>query len=192
MGLVRPDRYFSSITSIDIEWDLLRQHLRCVLLDVDNTIRRRDNDEVPFAVRAWLARAQDKGVKLCLLSNNFHDNVYELGDELGIPVIGKAMKPLPMGYQRACDLLEASPSECVMVGDQLLTDVLGAHLHGMKAYLVAPLVDVDLKHTAVMRKIEALVIGDRIPDDEHSEGVTVPGVVATKPELELEDPSSVS
>lgn len=45
-----------------------------------------------------------------------------------------------------------------MVGDQLFTDVVGAHLIGMPAYLVAPLVDVDLKHTQLVRKVEGLFL----------------------------------
>lgn len=164
MSLLQPDRYFSSIAAIDIEWDLLRHHLRAVLLDVDNTIRRRDNEEVPHEVRAWLARAASKGVKFCILSNNFHDSIFALGEELGIPVVGKAMKPLSGGFKRACAGLGVSPDECVMVGDQVLTDVLGAHLAGMKAYLVQPLVDVDLPHTVVMRRIEALLLRNSAPE----------------------------
>ena len=57
------------------------------------------------------------------------------------------MKPLSSGFKRALALVEGSVEDSVMVGDQLFTDVVGAHLIGMPAYLVAPLVDVDLKHT---------------------------------------------
>ena len=51
----------------------------------------------------------------------------------------------------------------VMVGDQLFTDVVGAHLIGMPAYLVAPLVDVDLKHTQLVRKVEGLFLKEPAP-----------------------------
>lgn len=182
MRLLQPDKCFSSITSIDIEWDLVRLHLRSALLDVDNTIRRRDNDEVPLAVRAWLARARDAGVSLCLLSNNFHDNVFALASELGLPIVAKAMKPLPLGYRRALRLLDARADETVMIGDQLLTDVAGAHALGMKAYLVAPLVDVDLKHTLVLRRIEERLLRGTVPGKEGTEeGGAVPdGAVVSK------------
>lgn len=169
MSLLKPDRYFSSITSIDIEWDLLRLHLDHVLLDVDNTILRRDNHEVPIDVRKWLVRARQKGLVLCLFSNNFHASVHELAQELDLPIVAKALKPLPFGYQRAMRLISGSTEDTVMVGDQLFTDVVGAHLVGMPAYLVCPLVEEDLKHTLVMRKFERLLLRDGKPD-----GVALP------------------
>lgn len=164
MRLFEPDRYFSSITSIDAEWDLARLHLDHVLLDVDNTLRRRDNGEVPLAVRRWLADARRKDIGLCLLSNNFHDDIYDLAADLDLPVVAKAMKPLPFAFYRAMKAVGGSPKNSVMVGDQLLTDVMGARIVGMKAYLVRPLVDVDLKHTVVMRHLEQRLLGNTVPD----------------------------
>lgn len=166
MGLYEPDRYFSSLARIDVEWDLVRQGLTHVLLDVDNTIRRRDNDEVPLEVRLWLASARDRAISLCLLSNNFHDDIYDLARELDLPVVAKALKPLPFGFQRAMKMLGATPEVSVMVGDQLLTDIVGAHVVGMKGYLVRPLVDVDLKHTVVMRRIEERLLREKTPQGD--------------------------
>lgn len=164
MGLFEPDRYYSSVASIDVEWDLVRLHLDTVLLDVDNTLRRRDNAEVPPTVRTWLTQARTKGIKLCLLSNNFHADVFDLAHELDLPIVAKAMKPLSLGFKRALALLDATPEESVMVGDQLFTDVLGAHLAGMRAYLVRPLVDVDLAHTLFVRRIEDRFLGNAVPE----------------------------
>jgi HAD superfamily phosphatase (TIGR01668 family) len=166
MGLFDPDRYFSSLASINVEWDLVREQITHVFLDVDNTIRRRDNNEVPREVKAWLAKARSSGIALCLLSNNFHDNIYDLAQELDLSVVGKALKPLPFGFSRALKLMEAAPEASVMVGDQLLTDVVGAHVVGMKAYLVCPLVDVDLKHTAALRRVEERFLREKAPQGE--------------------------
>ena len=47
MALLTPDRYFSRITAIDIEADLLGRGYRAVLLDIDNTVRARDTGQVP-------------------------------------------------------------------------------------------------------------------------------------------------
>ena len=59
--------------------------------------------------------------------------------------------------------LWSGAEDSVMVGDQLFTDVVGAHLIGMPAYLVAPLVDVDLKHTQLVRKVEGLFLKEPVP-----------------------------
>ena len=42
-------------------------------------------------------------------------------------------------------------------------DAVGAHLIGMPAYLVAPLVDADLKHTQLVRKVEGLFLKEPAP-----------------------------
>ena len=47
MALLTPDRYFSRISAIDIERDLLGCGLTHVLLDIDNTVRARDTGCVP-------------------------------------------------------------------------------------------------------------------------------------------------
>ncbi len=164
MGLFAPDRYFSRVSRIDVDRDLLGRGLRFVLLDIDNTIRRRDNREVPLDARVWLDKVRERGVSVCLLSNNCHANAYDLADELGLPIVAKAMKPLPFGYMRATRMCGASVGETVMVGDQICTDVVGAKLVGMKSYLIAPLVEQDLPHMAALRHIERRVVGDRIPE----------------------------
>ena len=52
----------------------------------------------------------------------------------------------------------------MVIGDQLVTDVMGAHFLGMKAYLLAPLVEQDLPHTLLLRNFERVVMGERKPE----------------------------
>lgn len=164
MPFLEPDRYFARISRIDIERDLLALGYRYVLLDVDNTILTRDTHEVPRDVGAWLARARDAGIAFCLVSNNWHEGVYRLARRLSLPIVAKAVKPLPPAFLIALKKLEAKRSETVVVGDQLVTDVMGAHLLGMKAYLLAPLVEQDLPHTLLLRNVEHAIMGERQPE----------------------------
>lgn len=174
MPLLEPDRYFARISRIDIERDLLAHGYRNVLLDVDNTILTRDTHEVPRDVGFWLAKARDAGISFCLVSNNWHEGVYHLAERLSLPIVAKAVKPLPPAFLVALKKLGAKRSETVVVGDQLVTDVLGAHFLGMKAYLLAPLVEQDLPHTLLLRNFERAVMGERKP-----EGVSVPSACQT-------------
>ena len=164
MGFLDPDRYFARITRIDIERDLLDAGFSYVLLDVDNTILTRDTHEVPRDVGMWLGRARDAGIEFCLLSNNWHSDVYELADRLELPIVAKAIKPLPPAFLIALHKLGSARSETVVIGDQLVTDVIGAHFVGLKAYLLAPLVEQDLPHTLFLRNFERAVMGDRQPE----------------------------
>lgn len=164
MPFFKPDRFFSRITAIDARHDLIDAGLKYALLDIDNTVRSRATGAVPRDVGMWMGRARDAGVQFCLLSNNWHSDVYAFAGELDLPIVAKSCKPLPHGYLAAMHKLGAPRAETVAIGDQLLTDVVGAHLVGIKAYLVLPLAEVDLKHTVLLRSLERGLIGAREPE----------------------------
>lgn len=158
MSLLEPDKYFARITDIDIAADLVAPGLTCVLLDIDNTLRSRADGCIPRDVGVWLGKARDAGVSLCLLSNNWHADVHSFAGELELPLVAKACKPLPFAYAAAMHKVGGMRANTVSVGDQLLTDVLGAHLAGVKAYMVGPLAEVDLKHTLLLRGLEQRLV----------------------------------
>lgn len=164
MSFIQPDRYFSRISHVDIARDLLGCGLTNVLVDIDNTLRSRETGGMPRDVGVWLGQARDAGVQFCVLSNNWHTNAYEFAGELGLPVVAKACKPLPHGYLLAMKKLGARRANTVVIGDQLSTDIVGAHVLGLQAYLVAPLAEQDLKHTMVVRQFERALLGDRVPE----------------------------
>ncbi len=160
MGAFSPDGYYPRISAIDIRNDILGRGLKCALVDIDNTIRSRADGLVPADAREWLARCADAGVGLCLLSNNWHASARELAKELGLPLVAKAMKPLPGAYVAALRRMGVSTRQTVVIGDQLCTDILGAKLLGMRAYLVMPLAQVDLPHMVLLRRLERALVGD--------------------------------
>ena len=164
MALLTPDRYFSRITCVDIDRDLIGCGRIHVLLDIDNTILARDTHEIPRDVGMWLGRAREAGVAFCLVSNNWHDTPHRLGAELEMPVVSKAMKPLPPAFFAGMGKLGATRRDTVVIGDQLATDVLGAHAAGLPAYMLQPLVEQDLPHTLLLRNLERAILGDRVPE----------------------------
>lgn len=164
MSLLEPDKYFSRISHIDVRRDLLSCGFSRVLLDMDNTILARDTRTVPRDVGLWLARARNAGIRFCLVSNSWQDDVFGIAAELDLPIVVRSMKPLPQGYLLGMRKLGSRRSDTVMVGDQIATDVLGAHLVGMKAYMVQPLVEQDLPHTLILRNVERVILGDRVPE----------------------------
>ena len=164
MAFHQPDRYFSRVSAIDVDADLRAPGFKHLIMDVDNTILTRDDHTVPPDVQAWLDRVCESGLDICLLSNNFHEGVLHLADRLGPPIVARAVKPLPHGFLMARSKLQGTRADTVVVGDQLITDVLGAHFLGMTAYMVCPLVEADLKHTLLLRNVERVLMGDRVPE----------------------------
>ncbi len=164
MSFVEPERYFSRISMIDIQKDIVDAGFSHVLLDIDNTILTRDTHEVPRDVSFWLSKARGVGLTFCLVSNNWHESVYELAGRLDLPIVAKAVKPLPPAFLLALKKIGAKRKDTVVIGDQLVTDVLGAHFLGMTAYMLQPLVEQDLKHTLLLRNVERAFMGDREPE----------------------------
>lgn len=172
MPFIKPDRYFSAVTAIDPQADLAAAGVRAVLLDMDNTLVARDTHDMPASVRAWLDALPAFGITACLFSNNWHETPFQWGKRLGLPVVAKACKPLPFAYGKALRVLnaqmnDAAPlrrSQVACIGDQLSTDVWGAHVAGMRAYLVEPLTSVDLKHTVIVRKAERALLAGMKPE----------------------------
>lgn len=164
MAFLEPERYFARVTRIHPRADLVNCGFFHMLIDMDNTILSRATKDIPIDVRTWLGEVREAGVKVCLLSNNWHETPYEWGERLDIPVVGKACKPLPYGYLAARHVLGATSSDTVVVGDQLSTDVVGAHLLGMAAYLVCPLAEQDLLRIRAVRVLERMALGARVPE----------------------------
>lgn len=165
MTFLKPERYFSRLSKIDIDADLKALGFCAVLLDVDNTLLARDTHEMPRDVRLWLTQARNAGISFCLVSNNWHKSVYRFADDLSLPLVAKAVKPLPPAFLKALFKIHAKRSETVVIGDQLITDVLGAHFLGMTSYLLAPLAEQDLPHTLLLRNVERLIMGDSKPEE---------------------------
>lgn len=158
MGLFRATRYVASLPLLDVD-ELVADGVRLVLLDRDNTCVPRDAAEPPAEVMAWLDRAREAGLKLCLVSNNFHSSqVRGSAEHMGVDVVDHAMKPLPFALVRAMRLMGSMPGETVMIGDQVFTDVVAGNLAGVRSVLVRPQSRRDLWYTHVFRVFERLAL----------------------------------
>lgn len=159
-----PDRFFTRVTQIDIEHDIVSRGVKCVLIDLDNTLLPRDTHQVPDDIRAWLKALSAAGVRVCILTNNWHHGAHEWAQRLGLPIVSHAIKPLPFAYALALRKMGARCRETLCIGDQLITDVWGGHFMHMPVYMVEPLVSVDLKHTLLLRHVEALFMKNMYPE----------------------------
>lgn len=156
-GLFRPRAYFDCLAMLDKD-ELYRRGYRALLFDVDNTITCWNSPDIAPEVLAWFAELQAAGLKGCIISNNSEERLRPLADRLGLKFFPKARKPLPFGYAKAAALLGASKSETLMIGDQLLTDILGANLAGMDAVLLKPIsLAREFRWTYVNRRIERVI-----------------------------------
>jgi len=110
-----------------------------LLLDVDSTLKEYNESLASPEVVAWFKGLRDAGIGLCLVSNGRARRIQVFAEDLDIPYIATAMKPLPFGVRRAVRQMGFDLSRTAMVGDQLFADVFAGRLAGMKTVLVRPI-----------------------------------------------------
>jgi HAD superfamily phosphatase (TIGR01668 family) len=153
LRILRPDYLLQNLAQLSSTW-LLGQGFRGLILDVDNTFVSRD-EQLPSAIYVqWIKKLQTCGIKIVLLSNNGGIRVMSIATAVAVPVQTWAGKPLPFCFKQAVKHLNLSREEVLVVGDQLFTDVLGAHWGGFKVALVKPLPGKDFIVTSWIRKLE--------------------------------------
>lgn len=155
--LLYPKLYIENVTKIDLK--LLEQNnIKGIILDVDNTLI--DYDKKPIdGLEGWCNKLKQNNIKLCILSNsNKKEKIKKVAENLDIPFIYFAKKPLKFGFKKAKKILELKNENIGVVGDQLMTDVLGANRCKMFSILVMPISEKDIWVTKLKRPLENYII----------------------------------
>lgn len=140
MGRVslRPDRVFQLYTEVTPQL-LQDRGIQLLLCDLDYTIAAKRTLHPDETVKAWLNEMQSAGIRIVIISNNRHPKrVLTFCHELGVAYIGRAQKPRRRGFKEAMEMVGVTAKETAMLGDKLLTDMLGANRMGIWALMVEP------------------------------------------------------
>ena len=133
-----PYRVFDSYRSITPAF-FMRHGIRLLLCDLDYTLAPKSQPEPDADLRRWLSDVRAAGVEVMILSNNRSPaRVEQFCRELGISYEGHAKKPQTVGFRRAMTRCGVTPEETAMLGDKLLTDMLGPNRSGVLALMVEP------------------------------------------------------
>lgn len=161
MSLFFPTLYRRRITDVTAE-DLHRFGAKVVLLDVDNTLTTHDAPDLTDEVKEWLAQRQAEGFALLIVSNNSAERVAPFAEKIGLPYYAHARKPLPFGFRAAARQAGVHRKQCVVIGDQIFTDMLGANLAGIPSILLEPIqMETEQKFIVFKRKIEKPMLNSR-------------------------------
>lgn len=152
-----PKKYFENITKITTEF-LNQNDIKGLILDIDNTLIDFDKNILNGA-KEWCEEKKKSGIKMCILSNtNKVYKVKKVADELDLPYLYFAKKPLKKGFNKAKELLGLEAKNIASIGDQIFTDVIGANRSGMFSILTKPIDKRDILATRIKRPLENLVI----------------------------------
>lgn len=145
-----PDAYYESIYKIDYE-NLKRIGIKNIFFDIDNTIIPYKEYEISREAKK-LFKDLKNDFNIYLFSNSPKKRVLRIAKELDIDAYYFSMKPLKRNYKKILNIFNRK--NCVFIGDQLLTDVLGARRNRLRVILVNRLKEYEPFSTRFWRSIE--------------------------------------
>ena len=126
---ITPSWTINSVYDIQPQ-DLLKRGYEAAIIDLDNTVIAWNNMNYTEEMADWISRMTQAGVKIYILSNNKAERVAKVAEPLGI----------------------------IMIGDQIMTDIIGANRAKMASILVKPIARNDNFYTWANRAIERLAL----------------------------------
>ena len=154
--LFYPKMYKNKIQDISYT-KLKKKGIKCILFDLDNTIALIDQEFIAEDVKEFLTKLK-KDFIIVIISNNVKKRVSTYAISLECDYVSSAIKPLFRGINKIKRKYNLKNNEIAVIGDQLVTDILGSNLHKFYSILVEPLASKDLKITSLNRILERKIL----------------------------------
>lgn len=153
--------------------DLLNHGFQAAIIDLDNTLLAWNDLEHTLEMKEWIESLLNYNIKVHLLSNNTDERVKRVAEPLGLTYTANALKPMRRNFKIAMELLEEPVEHIVVIGDQIMTDVLGASRVGMKSILVKPIAHNDIIYSWFNRRLESVILKSLNIDKQSDWGDTL-------------------
>lgn len=156
MSIFRPEEKIPRFTFFNPK-QYKDRGFKAVFIDIDNTITLPNVGDLTLEAKMFLDDIKSVGLIPVIFSNNHYFRVKKFVDNYDVKWTFWALKPLPFAYWIQCIRLGVKPSQAIVIGDQLLTDILGANLSGCYGIYSKRLSVNDIPTTARNRKIENFI-----------------------------------
>ncbi len=150
---LRPDYIFDSYRDVTPQF-CKENNIKAIVSDIDNTLVTYDDAEPTPEVAAWYHALTESGVRIAFASNNDETRVALFNRSLGAPAIAKSGKPLTGGVRSMIEQMNGTLENTVLLGDQLLTDIMAANRLGIRSIVVPPIKDKKSLFFRAKRAIE--------------------------------------
>lgn len=117
--------------------------IKAVLTDLDNTLIAWNNPDGTEELFTWILEMRNAGIPVVVVSNNNSERVARAVKKFELLYVARALKPLPLGINKAKKMLDLADEEIIMIGDQIMTDIRGANSAGIRSVLVKPIIETD-------------------------------------------------
>lgn len=145
-----PDMYQKSIYTIDYS-KLLTTGIKCLLFDLDNTVVPSNSNEPSMKAKDLFVSLKQKGFKVIIFSNSPKFRVKKFKNIFEVEGVCNAMKPMTHNFKKVMENHRLTENEVAIIGDQIMTDVVGGNNVGITTILVNPLENKDFIWTKINR-----------------------------------------
>lgn len=148
-----PNFYAKNIFEVPFSF-YLNHGFKTILCDLDNTLDSYDTAIPSDRVRNYLKNLKLAGLNLIIISNNRGKRVSTYANALKVNYLSSTGKPF--GFKLKKFILDNNLKfeECILCGDQLLTDVPCGLRAGIKTMLLDPISEKDQWTTRFNRLID--------------------------------------
>ena len=151
-----PNAYQKDIYSINYK-GLKSKGIKVLLFDLDNTLIEKGNYVINDKTLKLINKLK-KDFIICILSNSIHiKKIKSVSKQLAIPYISNSKKPFKKGFKKL-KLTNIKEKEITMIGDQLLTDVLGGNRMNYYTILIDPINNDEHIFTKINRVFEKFIL----------------------------------
>lgn len=156
-SIFQPCLYIEKIDELPSS-ELLKRGYKNILIDLDNTLAPYDQKTIDENSVKILDDLKSSGFNVVVISNNSFKRVRTFLKNTDYQYLDFALKPTKIGFKRLLKRYGYKIEETIMIGDQILTDVVGANRMGIYSVLVKQLSVKDSLSTKVNRLFEKYLI----------------------------------
>ena len=135
-----PFAYAHSIYEIDVSF-FQKLGVKFILSDLDNTLDPYIVQTPTDSAIELVKNLDAAGIKLIVVSNNSGTRVHRYAELLGVDAECFMKKPFSGPLKKMMKRRGIDPNEAIMIGDQIMTDVIASNGAGVRCILTEPLCD---------------------------------------------------
>lgn len=156
MAVFKPKQILNRFDELNIK-ELKDRGFKAVFVDIDNTITAPNVGGLTPEAKKFLDDIKKENIKPIIFSNNTERRVRSFVGDYDVEWVYLALKPLPFVFWSTARKHGYKMSECACIGDQLMTDILGANLSGCYGIYSKQLEKTDTPLTRVNRVFERFI-----------------------------------
>lgn len=156
MSIFKPKQILKRFDELNIK-ELEERGFKAVFIDIDNTITAPNTGVLTNEAKQFLDSFRKTRIKPIIFSNNTKKRVQSFVNGYDVDWYYLCLKPLPFAFIFVSKKYGFKASECAVLGDQIMTDIIGANLSGCYGIYTKQLENVDTPLTKINRVFERFI-----------------------------------